>query len=57
MGRTHLRAKRNGHSLHSYGRSPVCALRCRPTCCGLVNVAAHSCGVSYRTLVIASHPR
>lgn len=39
---THLRAKRSGHSLHSYGLSPVCALRCRPTCCGRVKVAEHS---------------
>lgn len=29
---THLRAKRKGHSLHSYGLSPVCARKCLPTC-------------------------
>jgi hypothetical protein len=39
---TYLRAKRRGHSLHSYGLSPVCARRCRPTCCGRVKVAEQS---------------
>jgi len=29
---TYLLAKRSGHSLHSYGLSPVCDLTCRPTC-------------------------
>lgn len=64
---TYLRAKRNGHSLHSYGLSPVCARRCRPTCWGLVNVAEHSWLVSLHsftlnradeahwTLVISAH--